>query len=221
MRIPARPRDFTVIAADRCFDTLLVSVQRLGLVPRVAYTFDEDFLRPGTRAMFVVAPVNPPPPKTLARLHDFVRSGGSLIILDDSRIGERGSAKDFLRLFDASITYHGAQSPDAGQRPHVHLGGGMVPVKVPAADAFVARKAYEQGQVVYMSDAADFSREGMGHCFTRPWKAARARYETIFTLFRDVLKITPTIGGFMASSTRSLRRRLCSHRAAANGHAFG
>ena len=46
------------LPADRCFDTLLVSVQRLGLVPRVAYTFDEDFLRPETRAMFVVAPVN-------------------------------------------------------------------------------------------------------------------------------------------------------------------
>ena len=112
-------------------------------------------------------------------------------MLDDSRIGERGSAKDFLRLFDASITYHGAQSQDGNQRPHVHLGGGMVPVKVPAADAFVARKPYEQGQVVYMSDAADFSRQGLGHCFARPWKAARARYETIFMLLRDVLRIAP------------------------------
>jgi hypothetical protein len=127
----------------------------------------------------------------MARLHEFVRRGGCLIVLDDSGIGERGSAKDFLRLFDATITYHGAQSPEGGQRPHVHLGGGMVPVKVPAADAFVARKPYEQGQVVYMSDAADFSRKGMGHCFARPWKAARARYETVFILFRDVLRIAP------------------------------
>ncbi len=179
------------LPADRCFDTLLVSVQRLGLVPRVAYTFDEDFLTPDTRAMFVVAPVNAPPVRTMARLRDFVRKGGNLIVLDDSRIGERGSAKNFLGLFDASITYHGAQSHGANQRPHVHVGGGMEPVKVPAADAFVARKLYEQGQVVYMSDAADFSREGLGHCFARPWKTARARYETIFTLFRDVLRIAP------------------------------
>jgi hypothetical protein len=127
----------------------------------------------------------------MARLKDFVRRGGGLVVLDDSRIGERGSAKDFLNLFEASITYHGAQSHGAQQRPHVHLGGGMLPLKVPAADAFVARKFYEQGQVVYMSDAADFSREGMGHCFARPWKSARARYETVFMLFRDVLRIAP------------------------------
>ena len=53
------------LPADRCFDTLLVAVQRLGLVPRVAYTFDEDFLTPETRAMFVVAPVNAPPARTM------------------------------------------------------------------------------------------------------------------------------------------------------------
>ncbi len=99
------------LAADRCFDTLLVSVQRLGLVPRVAYTFDEDFLTPGTRAMFVIAPVNAPPPTTLARLRDFVRTGGSLIVLDDTKIGQRGSAKDFLHLFDAAVTYHGDSKP--------------------------------------------------------------------------------------------------------------
>ena len=43
------------LPADRSFDTLLVSVQRLGLVPRVAYTYEEDLLTPDTRAMFVVA----------------------------------------------------------------------------------------------------------------------------------------------------------------------
>ncbi len=157
----------------------------------MAYTYDEDLLKPETRAVFVVAPVNTPPARTLARLKDFVRKGGNLIVLDDSRIGERGSAKDFLGLFGASITYHGASSQDGHSRPHVHLGGGMEPVKAPAADAFVARKRFEQGQVVYLADAPDFSREGLGHCFARPWRAARARYETIFALFREVLRITP------------------------------
>jgi len=179
------------LPADRSFDTLLVSVQRLGLVSRVAYTYDGDLLRPETRAMFVVAPVNTPPGRTLARIKDFVLNGGDLIILDDGRIGERGSAKDFLNLFDVTITYHAAQGQEGTQRPHVHLGGGMEPVKVPAADAFVARKVYGKGQLVYMSDAADFSREGLGHCFARPWKQARARYETIFVLFRDLLGIAP------------------------------
>ncbi len=179
------------LPADRCFDTLLVSVQRLGLVPRVAYTFDQDLLKTETLAMFIVAPVDAPPPKTLARLRDFVRAGGSLIVLDDTKIGQRGSAKDFLRLFDATVTYHGAESHDHAERPHVHVGGGMLPIKAPAADAFVAQQRCGRGDVVYMTDAADFSREGMGHCFTRPWKAARARYDTIFMLLRDVLRIAP------------------------------
>ncbi len=37
----------------------------------------------------------------------------------------------------------------------------------------------------------DFSRKGMGHCFARPWKLARRRYETILSLFRDILQVTP------------------------------
>jgi hypothetical protein len=179
------------LPADRSFDTLLVSVQRLGLVPRVAYTYDEDLFRPDTRAIFVVAPVNVPPAKTMSRLRDFVRRGGSLIVLDDSRFGQNGSGKDFLGLFDVSIAYHAAQADHGTQKPHVHLDGGMEPLNVPSGEAFVARKLYEQGQLIYMSDAADFSREGMGHCFARPWKAARARYETIYSLFRDVLRIVP------------------------------
>ncbi len=118
------------IPADRSFDTLLVAVQRLGLVPRVAFTYDKDLFTPETRAIFVIAPVNTPPAETMARLKDFVCRGGCLIVLDDNRIGERGSAKDFLGLFGATIIYHGAQGRDGNARPHVHLGGGMERVSV-------------------------------------------------------------------------------------------
>ena len=178
------------LAADRCFDTLLVSVQRVGLVPRVAYSY-EDLLRPDTRAMFVVSPVEVPPGRVIERLKTFVRDGGHLVVLDDFRHGEKGSAKVFLAAFDVPIAYHRAGDGGEAGRPHVHLGGGMGPVAVPATDAFAARKPYGRGQVVYLSDAADFSREGLGHCFARPWKAARARYETVFLLLRDVLGIAP------------------------------
>jgi hypothetical protein len=178
------------VPLDRSYDTMLVAVQRLGLVPPVAYTYDEDLLSPSTRAMFVIAPVNVPPTKTLDRLRDFVRDGGCLVIMDDSRIGERGSAKELLGLFDISIVYHGPQGAEGAQKPHVHIGG-MEPVPVPASDAFVARKAAGRVQVIYLWDAADFSRQGLGHCFARPWESARARYETIFAVLRDVLRIAP------------------------------
>jgi hypothetical protein len=179
------------IAIDRCFDTLMVSVQRLGLVPRVAYTYDQDLFLPDTRVVFVIAPVNVPPASTMSRLKDFVRRGGSLIVMDDSRIGERGSAKDFLKLFDVSITYHGPGAEPAVAKPHVHIAG-MDLIKTPSADTFATRKIYEQGQLVYLWDAKDYSREGLGHCFARPWRAARARYDTIYSLFRDILHVVPS-----------------------------
>ena len=181
----------SALPVDRCFDTLLVSVERLGLVPRVAYTFDADFLKPETRAMFVVAPVNLPPARTIERLKTFVRDGGHLVIIDDFRFGEQGSAKAYLAAFDVPITYHAASDGGESVRLHVHLDGGMGSIPVPAADAFAARKLFGRGQVVYLSDAIDFSRQGLGHCFTRPWKAARARFETIFLILRDVLGIAP------------------------------
>jgi hypothetical protein len=178
------------VPLDRSYDTLLVAVYRLGLVPRVAYTYDEDLLTSATRAMFVIAPANPPPPRTIARLRDIVRAGDSLVIVDDSRIGRRGSARDFLDAFDISIDYHGPQGSEGVQKPRVHIGG-MEAVPVPAGDAFVARKASGRGQVVSIWDAADFSRQGLGHCFARPWRSARARYETLFAVLRDVLRIAP------------------------------
>ncbi len=100
------------LPADRSFDTLLVAVQRLGLVSRVAYTYEGDLLTPETRAMFVVAPLNSPPSRTLARLKNFVRDGGSLIVLDDGRIGERGSAKDFLSAFGRNDRVSRAARPE-------------------------------------------------------------------------------------------------------------
>jgi len=175
------------LPADRSFDTLLVSTQRLGLVPRVAYTY-EDLLRPETRALFVVAPVEAPPPETIDHLKAFVRDGGHLVVIDDRQYAERGSAKDFLAAFEVPITYHGPGENDAG-RSHVHLGGGMETLKVPAEGSFAARKRFGQGQVVYLSDATDFSREGLGHCFARPWNEAKGHYETIFFVLRDVLGI--------------------------------
>jgi hypothetical protein len=50
----------------------------------------------------------------------------------------------------------------------------------------------ERGYDVSQIDAVDFYREGLGHCFARPWKAAKARYETIYSPFRDILHVVPS-----------------------------
>ncbi len=67
----------------------------------------------------------------------------------------------------------------------------METLVIPSQGSFAARKRFGQGQVIYLSDAADFSREGLGHCFARPWKEAKDHYETIFFVLRDVLGIAP------------------------------
>ncbi len=176
---------------ERAFDTLLVSTQRLGFVPRIAWTFDRDLLSDETRAMFVVAPVNRPPRQTLRRLHDFVEGGGNLIIIDDGSIAERGSARDYLAAFDIGIQYHAESRSDGKSHSHVHLSGNITALKAPADDLFVASGAHGKGHVAYVFEAVEFSRKGMGHCFARPWKSARARYDTIFWLLRDLLRIAP------------------------------
>ena len=116
----------------------------------------------------------------MGRLKDFVRRGGSLIVMDDSRIGERGSAKDFLKQFDVSITYHGPGAEQAVQKPHVHVSG-MDLIKTPSADTFATRKIYEQGQLVYLWDAKDYSREGLGAllCPTVEGREGPVRYDLL------------------------------------------
>ena len=179
------------LPADRSFDTLLVSVQRLGLVPRVAYTYDEDLLRPETRTMFVVAPVNAPAggaPRTSENVrpergqpdHPGRRPSGS------GAVPRRSSA-----AFDVSITYHADPNNDGAPAPHVHLGGGMDPIKVPAADAFVARKVYRARAIGLHVGCGRLLPRGPGALLRPTVEGRRARYETIFFLLRDALGLGP------------------------------
>ena len=148
-------------------------------------------IRADTRVVFVVAPVESPPPAVFERLRRYVEGGGNLVIVDDDQYLERGSAKAFLASFDVPITYHSANAADAMSRPHVHLGGGMETLGIPALQSFAAWKRFGKGQIVYLSDASSYSRKGLGHCFSRPWREARDHYETIFFILRDVLGIAP------------------------------
>ncbi len=173
---------------DRAFDTLFVSVQRLGFVPRVAYTYDKDLFTSDTRVLFVIAPVMNPPRSTLSRIQSFVQEGGMLIILDDGRLGGSGSAGDYLKTFGVHLKY--TVSSTASNQPHVHSSlEGLSELKdTPASDVFVGYQAFGDGHVVYMREASEFSRAKMGHCFSRPGKSASERYKTIFWLLTNILK---------------------------------
>lgn len=176
---------------DHAFDTLFTSVQRLGLVPKVAYTYDRDLFTENTRAIFVISPVDHPPPSTLARIESFVRRGGALIILDDGGLGGRGSAPNYLEIFGIDLRYTRTEGPKGEPAVHSALSGLTAMSNVPASDTFVGHQAFGRGHVVYMREAIDYSRIGMRHCFARPGKVPRARYDTVFWLLRDVLNLAP------------------------------
>ena len=176
------------LAVDRAFDTLLVSFQRLGLIPRVAYEYDE-IIGPDTRAVVVIAPVVRPPAATLAKVEAFVRSGGSLVVIDDGRLGGTGSAPDYMRRFGINLKYTRVADAQGVETVRSALDGIDDITHPRAPDTFIGHRAIGGGHVVYMRDAIQFSREGMGHCFNRPGRVARSRYETIFAVVRDVLGI--------------------------------
>ena len=124
--------------------------------------------------------------------------------MDDSRTGkheQRERIPEAIRCLDHS--YHGPSHDHSAQKPHVHIAG-MDLIKTPSTETFATRKVYEQGQLVYLWDAKDYSREFLGHCFARPWKAAKARYDTIYSLFRDILHVAPAIAGFTGCSEQPL-----------------
>src|SRR5262249_16737264 len=144
-----------------------------------------------TRALFVIAPVDRPPPSTLARIESFVRGGGALIVLDDGRLKGGGSAPHYMNLFGIEVRYTRQQGRKGEPIIHSALSGLTELKNVPAASTFVDHRAFGSGHVIYMRDAPDYSRVGMGHCFARPGKVARARYNTVFWLLRDVLRLVP------------------------------
>jgi hypothetical protein len=179
--------DIGSLPLDRAFDTLFVSTQRLGLVPRVAYEYDRDLLTNHTRALFVIAPVDHPPESALSRIESFVRQGGALIVVDDGPGG--GSAKDYLNRFGIDLFYSSRTGSNGEPFVHSTVSGLAGLNNVPDERTFVGHRAFGKGHVVYMREAKDYSRIGMGHCFNRPGRTARAKYDTVFWLLRDVLNL--------------------------------
>jgi hypothetical protein len=97
-----------------------------------------------------------------------------------------------LHTVDTRLRWRQCQSQtDENECPRVHVDGGLAPVAFLSADALLAPGAWEVGEVVYIRDGWDYSRQDMGHRFARIWRAARARYETIYAPFRHELGIAP------------------------------
>ena len=170
------------LSATQAFDTLFVTTQRLGFVPRIAWEF-ETVLSPSTRAVVLVAPVDQPPVKVLNELKEAVQGGVHLLIMDSG--GSSACVDKYLRLFDAD-----ARRYLSGGRPQLELQG-MTEVKLPDPGTFAAVKRHGLGSVVYLNPAESFSREKMGHCFIKPGMGAAGRYETVYMILRECCRDAP------------------------------
>ncbi len=177
------------LAADVSYDTLRVSVQRLGLVPQVHYSDSEEMLGPSTRVFVVISPVESPDTHLLERIRSYVINGGHLVIVDDRRLDGHGSASAYLRTFGDSLAFSHRHTPDGGVHRSVTIQGSFTVLSPPDGECFVARRSVGAGSITYMRDAVLFSRESMGHCFSRPWQSALVKYKTVYWLFDQVLGV--------------------------------
>lgn len=172
------------LPVDSAFDTLFVTVQRKGLVPRVAWKY-EELLNENTRIVFVPVPVNPPPPTVLTALREFVDDGGILVVMDDGRLAGSGCAGRYLQQFGADVRYEAKSGGKSSV--HSHLTAMEQVRDIPSSDVYLAQRVFGKGRVLYLREATSFSRVGMKHCFARPSREVRQKYDTIF----KILSLTP------------------------------
>lgn len=181
--VPETLGDSSQLDAKDMFDTFYVSTQRLGIVPRVARKYSEVFSK-DCDCLVMIRPVWVPEPAFIKKVGEFVRGGGKLVLMEDlgtkrnpaidAMLSEVGIKYDLFQgnnsLTSVTINGNSIQTSDSGM---VHLGFQKI----------------EKGGIVYIPSATRFSRKGMGHCFTIPPDNSKIVYETVETVFRDLLKV--------------------------------
>jgi len=96
---------------DRCFDAFYSSLQRMHLFPRVAESVGDAM--DGARVVVFLNPISVLRPEELSALYDWVRAGGSLLVMESTR-GSHLPANSLLSKAGMSIT---AAFPGLGGPP--------------------------------------------------------------------------------------------------------
>lgn len=163
------------------FDTLTLTMLRLGAEPSVALTYAE-VLEPRPSALVVVNPLDPPPPGHCEAIAAYVESGGELVLIDALRNGGASSINAYLAPLGASMSW-------GHEPPHRLEQSGLTRLTAPAAHLLWFERPHGQGRVTVLMDSEAFSREGLGHPFAIPWAKAKSHYETLYRVFGERLRL--------------------------------
>ncbi len=166
------------------YDTLFTWTQRIGWFPRER-SF-EDSLQDDV-VMFIH------PNETLdagqaEALHDYVFSGGRLLVID-TILNPETAADSILRPFGLSIdtTLSSNDETRALRLPSNIVLGGEPCMTDPSGNALAASIQYGAGCVLAVSEGAGLSRLGLGSQMDQPNEATLSRFDETFTLLRTLL----------------------------------
>ena len=174
------------------FQTFYVWTQRLGLIPR-----NEDTLAGAvsdTRALVEIQPFRPFPIEDIDRIVDFVRRGGTLVVLDSPENVHSTSAAllgPFNISFDGEAVESTAVLNEMGDTlgvarkayavkdvmPLLWLGDGRITM---------GYRPFEKGRVIVCGAAYMFSSEVMGSTAVVPNEQQRRIYRTEYDIFEKI-----------------------------------
>lgn len=164
------------ITVDRAYDALIAALPRYGVFPRLVPDVKRA-IEAKVGAILLVNPAFAPEPEELAGLRSFVDSGGTLVL-----------GTELARVRVDTLAAHAATF---GWKLQLD-GGGRVSVDGPGEsgfddDHFMVRRPFGDGQVILVGGCENWTRGGLGHCFSRPGPEERRNYSRL----RDLLEACP------------------------------
>ncbi len=174
------------------FQTFYVWTQRLGLVPR-----NHDSIRSAVTDSRVLVEIQPYKPFSIEEIDlviDFVRRGGTLVVLDSPE-NAQGTARTLLGPFNISFETEAVDSTAVlneagdtlGTARRAYAVKDVVPLwKLHDGRVAMGYRGFEKGKIVVCGAAYLFSTEVMGNTAVVPNEKQRRIFEAEYALFGKI-----------------------------------
>lgn len=167
---------------SRGFETMFAAVQRSGVFPIL--TDDVDFLF-SHDAVMLLNPAEPYSAEFGERLRSYLDAGGRVVIAVDTTVLRPAALASLADPLGIEFALGDPREPQLVLR-------GATPV--PAPGGFVlATKQVGAGKLVVALHAENWSRERMGHCFSRPSRKQLSAYECLHEILSTHLGVAPQV----------------------------
>ncbi|MEW6742106.1 MAG: hypothetical protein AB1486_05050 [Planctomycetota bacterium] len=195
------------------FDTLLTDIARCGVWPQVVKRYADCFEGKPSVLIFI-NPVDRPPAEVVTGIEEFVRSGGSLIVVDRYRAYPEASASPFLlEPFGITIVTHrnrpsatggvesvegeaaardGARGDEGGgEEGGLQLEASSMEALPHESELSLFSAPHGAGKVFFVVDSYYWSREGLAHAFTLPGSPELRRLHDLYRLMEIAVPDSP------------------------------